>query len=122
MNPSRNWLKLTVPLMSVALLLLACGPAPTSTSQRDAGAAESRPGPKQIAIGIQTEFAYIIQYGRVASANPGPERYWTFHSNLTHFGDTGDPIPLLCAGDVVQDQHFERIRLPLARIPTKRLE
>ncbi|MSQ23522.1 MAG: hypothetical protein EXR58_03065 [Chloroflexi bacterium] len=27
--------------------------------------------------------------------SPGPERYWTFHSNLTHWSATGDPLPVM---------------------------
>lgn len=85
-------LRIAATLVGAGLLLAGCGPAAPAADKGVAPAAETRTSPKHIVIGIQSEFAYIIQYGRVSSANPGPERYWTFHSNLTYFNETGDPV------------------------------
>ena len=73
------------------LLTLACGPTERAgTSSQTQGAPAT--GPKTIRLVEQFEYPYLVQYGRVPSSSPGPERFYVFHGNLTTFDITGNPI------------------------------
>ncbi len=91
-NSKRDF-RLIAPMLALGLLLVACAPGDTAIGPRDGAAIEGITGPKAITIGILTEFPYIVKYGIGGTINPGPERYYTFHNNLTIWSETGEPLP-----------------------------
>src|SRR5438046_9043776 len=79
-------------VVEAALLLVGCSaPQPAATPKSEAVAPVAS-GPKVIRMAVQTEFAYLIQYGHVPPGNPGPERFYIFHSNFTTFDEAGNPV------------------------------
>ncbi|MSQ24321.1 MAG: hypothetical protein EXR58_07220 [Chloroflexi bacterium] len=77
------------------LVLLACGPAEKASSPSNEAPSPATIATKVVRFAVQTEFAYLVQYGHVPTANPGPERFYVFHSNLTVFDAEGNPQPLM---------------------------
>lgn len=95
---SSRLLRLLGPVLATAVLALGCGPGGTdnrtSAPAADASAG-GRSGPKEINIAMQNEWPYIVKYGFSTSLTPGPDKYYTFHNNLTIWSDTSEPQPRL---------------------------
>lgn len=89
----RRYFDRAVPFIGFALLMLACGPASTASGPTAVGQPAVPAGPKVLRIGEETEYPYLIQYGRVPSTDPNPERYYMFHDNLVVFDREGNPVP-----------------------------
>ena len=81
-------------LIALALVgLLGCSPANVATGPNSNSQVAPVPtGPKTLVMSIQTEPAHLVEYGRVPTANPGPENYYIFHANLTIFDAEGNPV------------------------------
>jgi hypothetical protein len=90
-------LRLLTSTLALGLLLLGCAPSDSPASRTNATAPErtERTEPKSITIVLLTEFPYIVQYGVTQKTTPGPDRYLTFHNNLTLWSTTGEPQPRL---------------------------
>lgn len=80
-------------LIGLALLALACGPAPAGTSGGGDQTA-ARTGPKVVVIGYQSFATALTAYGRsTAIGTNSVERWLIFHGNLTTFDVQGNIIP-----------------------------
>ncbi|MSQ23718.1 MAG: hypothetical protein EXR58_04070 [Chloroflexi bacterium] len=82
----------SVPFIVTTLLLLACSPANPVPGPVNPAQPATRTAPKVLQIATQDEYAYLIEYGRVASTSPAPERFYYFHANLTVFDLQGNPV------------------------------
>lgn len=88
--------RLVGPLIGLTLLLLACGPAETSTRPSDGGSGRASTGLKNLNIALQEEPVSIVLYGRPGEGGTTSarfERYFTFHSNLTFFDAQRNVLP-----------------------------
>lgn len=90
---ARRLLRRIAPLVGMTLLVTACAPATGRTSGDQAGPAGQPAVQKTLTFGIQAEPDWLVQYGRVGTATPGPFRYYLWHGNLTEYDAQNNPTP-----------------------------
>lgn len=91
---SMSWLvKRVTPLVGLAIVLLGCAPG-TAPGAGGQSAGSAKPVvQKTLIFGIQAEPEWLVQYGRVGTATPGPFRYFLWHGNLTEYDFNANPVP-----------------------------
>lgn len=90
--------RVSASLITVVLIMAACAPTPAQPAQETAGAPSSaapapHAGPKVLTIAEFVEWDYIVKYGFAIGRSPGPDRFYTFHNNLTIWSDQSEPLP-----------------------------
>lgn len=89
----RNKSVLMVWLITLGVILAACGPATSGTT---AGSDPAPRGPKTLNIALEDQPTTVVYAGRAGAGGITTarfERWHTFHAGLTQFSGQGDPQP-----------------------------